>query len=81
MCVEKFNPRCTTPTELVDAIPHLRPISKRALKSRSEEGVFDLVPEADDLMDSVNWNELFSIHAHMMEGEGNSAAAGSGAGT
>ena len=51
MCVEKFNPSCMTPTQLLDAILCLRPISKRALLSRPGEGEFDLVREADEMMD------------------------------
>ena len=81
MCVEKFNPSCTTPTQLLDAIPCLRPISKRALLSRPGEGEFDLVPEADEMMDSVKWDQLFSIYPHMTAAEEGPTAAGSSAGT
>ena len=81
MCVEKFHPSCTTPTQLLDAIPCLRPISKRALLSRPGEGEFDLVPEADEMMDSVNWDQLFCIYAHMTAAEEGPTAAGSSAGT
>ena len=81
MCVEKFNPECTTPTQLLDAIPCLRPISKRALISRPGEGEFDLLPEADDMMNPVNWDQLFSIYAQLTATDEEPPAAGSSTGT
>ena len=77
-CVERFNPECTTPTQLLDAIPCLRPISKRALISRPGEGVYDLTEEADNMMDSVNWDELLSIDSQLTADEPPAAASSTG---
>ena len=79
MAIEKFNPWCTNPSQLMDSIPQLTPIAKKALQARKEEGAYDLAPEADEMMHSANWDELFSIHAQIVEEVGGPAASGSGA--
>ena len=60
-CIEKYNPECTTPAQLLDAIPELRPIQRKALVPKRGKGQYMLTKEADDEMASANWDELFCI--------------------
>ena len=41
-CVERYNPECTTPAQLLGAIPELRPIQKKALVARKGKGEYML---------------------------------------
>ena len=77
-CVERFNPECTTPTQLLDAIPCLRPIAQRALIAGAGEGEYDLTEDADNMMESVNWDELFSIYNQLTVDDPTAAASSAG---
>ena len=68
-----YNPSCITPTQLLDAIPELRPIHTQALIARKGKkgellkGEYQLTKEADDQTASANWDELFCIYSHLTE--------------
>ena len=68
-CVERYNPECTTPPQLLDAIPELRPIQRKALVAREGTGEYELTKEADDEMTTANWDELFCIYSQLTADE------------
>ena len=68
-CVERYNPECTTPSQLLDAIPELRPIQRQALVARDGTGEYELTKEADDEMTSANLDELFCIYSQLTADE------------
>ena len=53
------------PSQLLDAIPELRPIQTQALVARKGKGEYVLTPEADDQMASATWDELFCIYSQL----------------
>ena len=66
------------PTQLLDAIPALRPTARRALVARPGTGEYELTEDADNMMESVNWDELFSIYSHLTADEPPAAASSTG---
>ena len=74
-CIEKYNPECTTPAQLLDAIPELRPIQKKALVPKKGKGQYMLTKEADAEMSSANWDELFCIYQQLTAAEAPAASS------
>ena len=79
MAIEKANPWCTNPSQLMSCIPKLVPSANKALRPRREEGAYTLAAEADELMHEANWNELFVMEAKRKEEEKAAASTGSAA--